>query len=321
MEQILKIKEVLLKSQEVTIVSHFQPDGDTIGSQLALAMGLEQLGKKINLVNKDSIPKAYQYLAKWEEIKSWENSTSPGGVIVCVDCATVERTGYDISNYMDENSVLINIDHHISNSSFGTLNWIDPKAAATAELIYDLLGLLQVKIDGNIANALYLGICTDTGSFLYENTTSTTHIVVADLINRGADINLLRNNYYENQSKEKIKLLSYGLNNLNFTANYKIAWTIIDLKTFNSIGAKDEDAEGLINYLKSIADVEIAIVFRELASERIKASFRSKVKADVNKLAAIFGGGGHSRAAGCTMKGSLKEVVDNVIKETVKILP
>ncbi|MFZ7104644.1 MAG: DHH family phosphoesterase [Peptococcaceae bacterium] len=322
MEQILKIRDRLLECDEITIISHFHPDGDTIGSQLALAIGLEQLGKKTVLINKDTVPQAYRYLCKWEDIKPLKPAKSLTKIVVCVDCATIERTGYELTGYLDEDAILINIDHHISNSCYGNLNWIGSNAAATAELIYDLLGLLQVRIDQRIANPLYVGISTDTGSFLYENTTSTTHVVVADLINRGADINLLRNNYYENISMEKIKLLTFGLNHLTFTEDNKISWITIDLVTFRATGAEDADAEGLINYLKSISGVEIAIIFRELAEKRIKISFRSKKNADVNKLAANFGGGGHPRAAGCIIEGSyLKEVVEMVIGETRKILP
>jgi len=313
MTDILKIKEVIKNSQKITIISHYNPDGDALGSQLALARGLEQLEIETNLVNKDPIPDSYHFLKNWECIKPIEEILNLTAVIICVDCATWERTGYLKEQLIGEKTIVINIDHHISNSNFGHLNWVDPNAAATAELIYDLLGLLQVKIDQIIATSIYTGISTDTGSFLYENTTATTHTVVSDLINRGADINLVRNNYYENINLSKINLLKYGLNNLSFTADNQICWAVLNKDVFNNANAADADAEGLINHLKNISGVEVAIIFRETPSDTIKISFRSKKWADVNQLASKFGGGGHPRAAGCTITGSLDSVVDEVI--------
>jgi len=316
MEDIVKIKEVISKSKKITIISHANPDGDALGSQLALASGLEQLGIEINMINKDPIPEAYRFLKNWQYIKPKEEiAIAP--VVICVDCATWERTGYEQEQLMDDNTLVINIDHHISNSNFGHLNWVGPKAAATGELIYDLLGLLQVKIDKFIATCLYTAISTDTGSFLYENTTATTHFVVSDLINRGADISLVRINYYENISLNKIELLKYGLNNLYFAAEKQIVWTKFTQEDFSKAEATDADAEGLINYLKNISWVEIAIIFREITAENVKVSFRSKSWFDVNLLAAQFGGGGHPRAAGCTLKGPLADVVTQVIDEAV----
>ncbi|MDK2823062.1 MAG: bifunctional oligoribonuclease and phosphatase NrnA [Clostridia bacterium] len=318
MEDILKIKDLILESEEITIVSHYHPDGDTLGSQIALALGLEQLGKKTVLINKNPIPNYYQFLSNWQNIKPLDQIEKLSKIIICVDCATLERTGYDLFSFKKRESILINIDHHISNTNFAQLNWVDAQAASTAELIYDLLGLLQIKIDEKIATALYTGISTDTGSFLYENTTPTTHIVVADLLNRGANVNLVRTNYYENVSISKLKLLKYGLNNLFFAAEEKIAWITINRETFISSGASDGDAEGLINYIKNIAGVEIAIIFREISSEKIKVSMRSKTWVDVNKLASSFGGGGHPRAAGCIIFGQLDQVVEKVTASAMK---
>ncbi|MFZ5943658.1 MAG: DHH family phosphoesterase [Bacillota bacterium] len=320
MEDLQKIKDILLQSKKATIISHYNPDGDAIGSQIALGLGLKQLGIDVSLINKDRAPNYYSFLADWESIKPL-NEEDIYNTIVCVDCATMERTGYDAVELLREGKrVLINIDHHISNTNYADYNWVDHNAAATAELIYDLLGILQVKIDKDMANALYTGISTDTGSFLYENTTSTTHIVVSDLINRGADVNLLRLNYYENTSMSKIELVKHGLNNLSFAQDNKIAWITIGQQTFLSAQATDADAEGLINYVKGISGVEIAITFREIEHEKIKVSFRSKSIADVNELAAMFSGGGHPRASGCIFSGNMEDAVAKITSAAVKIL-
>lgn len=312
MQDLQKIKELLQNGQEVAIISHYHPDGDALGSQLALAMGLEQLELKTVLINQDPVLFSYQFLANWENIKTLEQVEKLPPVVIFVDCATLERSGLKLENIKQTETTVINIDHHISNTQFADLNWVDPSAAATAELIYDLLGLLQVKIDDRIATALYTGISTDTGSFLYENTTPTTHRVAADLINRGADIGLVRTNYYENVSMSKINLLKFGLNNLNFSQDNTVVWIALDQDTYEKAGATDADGEGLINYLKSISGIETAIVFRELSSEKIKVSFRSKSWFDVNKFANNFGGGGHPRAAGCIFQGGLKDAIQQI---------
>jgi phosphoesterase RecJ-like protein len=313
MEDILKIKDAINKSKDLTIVSHYHPDGDALGSQIALALGLKQLGIEVTMINKDPVPDTYRFLEKWQSIKPLDNNIELTPVVIFLDCATLERTGYPKEKLLNGNPQVINIDHHISNNKFGHLNWVEPNAAATAELVYDLLGLLQVKIDKDIATALYTGISTDTGSFLYENTTATTHLVVSDLINRGADLNLLRLNYYENISLSKMNLLKYVLNNLNFTSDNKICWVPIKSDVFNSFNASDQDAEGLINYLKNITGVEIAIIFREITPEEVKVSFRSKKLVDVNLLAKEFGGGGHPRAAGCTINDELNRAIPLVL--------
>lgn len=314
MEDLLKIKEVISKNKDITILSHLHPDGDALGSQLALALGLEQLGKNVTMFNKDPIPDSYHFLKNWQFIKPLEENAPNSPVVICVDCASWARVGYNNQQIIGNDAVVINLDHHISNTNFGNLNWVQPNAAATCELIYDLLGLLQVKIDKSIATCLYTGISTDTGSFIYENTSATTHMIVSDLITRGADVNLLRRNYYENINLSKMKLLKFSLNNLGFTTQNQIAWVALDRNVIDSVKATDNDAEGLINYLKNICGVEIAIIFREITSTKIKISFRSKNRADVNNLAALFGGGGHPRAAGCIIEGNLEQVVLNVIK-------
>ncbi|NLW24740.1 MAG: bifunctional oligoribonuclease/PAP phosphatase NrnA [Clostridia bacterium] len=313
MNDLQRIMEVILQTKEVAIFSHYHPDGDTLGSQIALALGLEQKGINTKMINKDPFPSTFKFLADWQRIKPLEQFFELPDTLIFLDCATLERSGYaDSSLYRGK--LTINIDHHISNDNFANLNWVDSTAAATSELIYDLLGLLQVKIDSEIATALYTGISTDTGSFLYENTTPTTHRVAADLINRGADVNALRKNYYESVSTGKLQLLKFALNNLCFTCNNQVVWIIIDEKTFQEAEATDADAEGLINYLKNIAGIEVAMVFRIYPDQRTKVSFRSKNWFDVNKIASLFGGGGHPRAAGCLLNSNLGESVSKVIK-------
>jgi len=313
MQVLQKIKDIICASKEVAIISHYYPDGDALGSQIALALGLKQLGMKSVLINKDSVPVSYQFLPNWQSIQSLEQIEKFPKVVIYVDCATLERAGLNFQEARDTKITTINIDHHISNSYFADINWVDATRSAAAELIYDLLIYLQVKIDKEIATALYTGISTDTGSFLYENTTPKTHRAAADLIDYGANISLLRINYFENISRGKLELLKIGLNNLCFAGNNQIVWIAFAKKTFEAAGATDADGEGLINYIKSIAGIEVALIFREINFNNIKVSMRSKSWFNVNQLASAFGGGGHPRASGCVIKGKLNDVIEQVV--------
>lgn len=318
--EIQKIIDLLSKSKEVGIISHLSPDGDALGSQLALALGLEKINIKTTLINKDSVPKGLSFLPGSKKIKPLEELTHLPKVLVFVDCATLERSGYSEDEIDTSKTVIVNIDHHISNSNFGTYNLVKAKAAATAEIIYDLLSLLQIKVDIDIATALYTGISTDTGSFMYDNVTSTTHKVAADLIKYGADTSKVRVNFYENMSRGKVELLKLGLSNLNFSSDGRISWITYDLESFESLNLSSNDADGMISYVKNISEVELALVFKETEPNLYKVSMRSKSWFDVNELASLFDGGGHARASGCTIKGPLDEVVKKIVDAGEKIM-
>jgi phosphoesterase RecJ-like protein len=315
MEELLKIRNLLITNKEVAIISHSNPDGDALGSQIALSLALEKLGIQTLLINKDPVPPSYHFLPNSEIIIPLSKKAQLPGVLIFLDCATLERTGYETEFLNKQGRIFINIDHHISNDKYADINWVEEKAAATAEMIYDLISLLQVKIDKDIATALYTGISTDTGSFLYENTTSTTHQIASDLINKGANISELRINFYENMSKGRLNLLKKGLNNLSFAQNDKIGWMAFTYSELTNSDAVDSDGDGLINYVKNISEVEVALVFREIEPGKTKVSLRSKSWFDVNQLAAVFQGGGHARAAGCVIEGDQQEIVKKVISK------
>lgn len=318
MQELLKIRNVLTTNKEVAIISHSNPDGDALGSQIALSLALEKLGVQTLLINKDSVPPSFQFLPNREKIKPLDKIDQLPTVLIFVDCATLDRTGYDTEKLNNDGRVFINIDHHISNDKFANINWVEEKAAATSEMIYDLISLLQVKIDEDIATTLYTGISTDTGSFLYDNTTSTTHQVASDLINKGADISKLRVNFYENTSKGRLNLLKIGLNNLSFAQNDEICWMAFTYSEISNSNALDADGDGLINYVKNISGVEVALVFREIEPGKTKVSLRSKSWFDVNELAAYFQGGGHARASGCVIEGEQQEIIKRVISKAQK---
>ncbi|SMB94100.1 phosphoesterase RecJ domain-containing protein [Desulfonispora thiosulfatigenes DSM 11270] len=317
---IQKIIDKLANSKEVGIISHLSPDGDALGSQLALALGLEKMGIKTILINKDFVPENLSFLPSSQSIKPLESFTNIPEVLVFVDCATMERTGYDTDDINTNKIFTINIDHHISNSNFARYNLVKNQAAATAEIIYDLLSLLQIKMDKNIATSLYTGLSTDTGSFMYDNVTPTTHKVAADLIKYGADTSKVRVNFYENMSRNKVELLKQGLSNLNFSVDGRIAWIAYDLKSFEELNLSSTDADGMISYVKNISEVEVAMVFKEVQTNLYKVSMRSKSWFDVNELASLFDGGGHVRAAGCTIKGEINENIKKIVESCQQIM-
>ncbi|GAW94301.1 DHH family phosphoesterase [Calderihabitans maritimus] len=320
MEQFSKVVDQLRQANEVLIVSHLIPDGDCLGSMLALAEGLQQLGKKAITVNGDEVPKMYRYLPGSEGILLPGSVKKIPEVIVFVDCTDVERAGDEFQTILQSETTVINIDHHISNTHFGDYNLINTEASAIGEIILRILEELNVTITPRIATALYTAIVTDTGSFQFENTTPECLEAAAKLLRCGAELELLRRNLWESRSLLNTRLLAYTLSNLRMTADGKIAWISLEKEYMDKLGAKSEDCEGLINYPKSIEGVEIGIFFREIEPGKVKVGFRSKEKVDVNLLASRFGGGGHKRAAGCTVEGSLETVIQDVIEEAEKLL-
>lgn len=316
MQDLQKIIKILTTSEEISIITHTNPDGDAIGSQIALGLGLEQLGIKTYLYNKDKIPENFAFLTIYKEIKAIKNQEQILQNVVYLDCATQERTGYNLKNIRNS----INIDHHVSNDYFGDYNLVRPKAAATCEIIYDILNLLKVNITPEIATALYTGISTDTGSFVYDNTSPNTHKVAAALINNGAEKELIRMNIYENINREKLTLTKIALNKLSFFCSGKIALVVLNLDDYKNANASFSDGDGIVSTIKNIAGVEVALVFKEIEEKKYKVSMRSKKFLDVNEIAALFGGGGHAKAAGCTIEGDEKLSIKKVIKACMEKL-
>ncbi|MDK2820563.1 MAG: bifunctional oligoribonuclease and phosphatase NrnA [Clostridia bacterium] len=315
-----KIVEALAAADDITIASHVIPDGDCLGSMLALAISLEELGKKVVVVNADSVPDMLKFLPSQEKITLPEKVTNVSPLLVMVDCTDLERAGETVSQWKPKVKQIINIDHHVSNSYFGHLNLVDSKAAATAEIIYSLLLKIPATITPEVATCLYTGLATDTGSFQYENCTAKTLRLAANLMEQGADIPLIREYLWERKPLSSIKLLTHALPTLTLSHDGKVAWMSVTQEVLDKIGSLLQHTEGLVNYPRSIEGVEVGLLFRELPDNQIKVSFRSKKNVDVDKVAAQFGGGGHKRAAGCTIKGDLETVIKKVVSSVGEVL-
>ena len=320
MDEIREIAKVIKENESFFITSHIRPDGDSIGSQLALKRILEKLGKEVTIANHDFVPKIYDFLPGKESIKQELPENREIDVAFVLDSPELSRLE-STAEAIKKAKVIINIDHHLGNKRFGKYNYVDTKASAVGEEIYELTKVMGFEIDREIALCLYVGILTDTGSFRQSNTTHRTHEIVADLMKIG-DLKpaQITHQVYETQFPAAIKLLSMTLNTLERSEDGRIAWMTITDEMFKETGTTTAETENFINYVRSVRGNEVAILFTEMLQEEIKVSFRSKDRGDVNSIAKIFGGGGHLHAAACTIKGDLKEVKKKVLAEVEKQL-
>ncbi|HHY81068.1 MAG TPA: bifunctional oligoribonuclease/PAP phosphatase NrnA [Clostridiales bacterium] len=319
----MTIKDVhlyLRQSERIALIAHIQPDGDTIGSCLALADILKAEGKSVDLYCQDNVPEALKFLQDSDQFLHCTGNEDAYDLAIAVDCSDKERMG-TCSSVFDAGRHSINIDHHISNTMYAELNLVDTNAAATGEIIYALAKSLNKQISRNAAEALYAAISTDTGSFCFSSTTSRSYRIAADLLDCGIDAERITTLLYKSNRIERIRLLGRALNSLSLYENGKVALMIITREDLSASGALDSETENLVNYAKDIMGVELGILLKEAADGSIKASFRSKGNIDVSILAGRFNGGGHKAASGASIKmemGKVKESILAAVHEMLK---
>ena len=302
-----KILSALKQSKNVLIVSHVDPDCDTLGSALAFSLILKNLEIKHKLFCENTIPDEYKFLPNCEKYIHRLNHEEKFDLCVVLDCSDIKRIGL---RYMNNISEIINIDHHLDNTMFGKINYVE-QAAATAVLVVKIIKKLRIKIDKPMAVCLYAAIITDTGSFRYDNTTSDVFELAAELVDSGADPFVISKTIYENKSIPNIKILGEVLNKLEVYSG-KIAWTYIDVNTLKKFGASPSDLSGIVDFLRSIKGVEVSVFAREYAPGKIKINLRSKGP-NIQKIAKKFGGGGHPKASGIDMSGDIKQIKKELI--------
>jgi phosphoesterase RecJ-like protein len=320
---IKEIVEAIKKYDNYLISSHINIEGDAIGSELALFYLIKQLGKDAILVNNNSVPDRYKFLPgsdklivinNNDKVKRYEN-------VIVVDCPTIERSGR-IAPLLQRAKIKINIDHHVSNENFGDFNWVAPEASSCGEMIFNLYKEMRLSINEEIATLLYVAILTDTGSFRYDSTTRNTHRIVGELIKLGVRPAKIYEKIYETKKIGDIELLAKALSTIKVTDNGKIAYIYVTKKMLDDTDTVADRTDGFVNFARSIDGSEISIFFREDASDpqKIHVGFRSKDRANVNVLASKFGGGGHPKASGCSLKGPLLEVIAKVLKSSEEFL-
>ena len=291
------------------LTSHARPDGDAIGSALACGQILRMLGKQAEVVMHDPVPRIYQPLPFADRVVQANRVNGHYEAAILLECDSIQRTRLEGL----ENQFLISIDHHASGRPFAHVNWIDPRATATAELVYQLAKAAEVKISREIATCLYTALLTDTGSFMFKGTNEQTFALARELVLAGADPAQCAQNIYFAHSTAKMRLLGAALSNLHREG--ALAWIWVTRDQMERTQAKEEDCEGIVNYALSIQDVEVAAFFREMADGRYRVSLRSKGKLNVAEIAERFGGGGHECASGCSIDGPLSMAVAKVMRE------
>ncbi|MCW3490840.1 DHH family phosphoesterase [Dethiobacter alkaliphilus] len=310
MSSLQEIAARLKPAKNILLTTHIQPDGDAIGSLLGLGYALLQLGRNVTLFSADPVPKRFCFLTGAELIVSGELPGADFDCVVTLDCSDQDRVA-PVWEQIKER-IIINIDHHPTNNLFGRINYVDEKASATGEIVYELLSVLEAPLDPAVAAALYVAISTDTGSFKYENTTARTHRVIAHLLEAGASPREITPRVFDLRSRTAVCVLREALNSLEFNADGKVAWMALTEKEIKLCGAGDEDLDGIVNYAKNIQGVDVGLFFREKADQTVKVGLRSH-NADVGKVAQALGGGGHARAAGCSLDMKLADARKTVL--------
>ncbi len=306
-----KLVEAVRKNKSFLITTHTSPEGDALGSELAMLFLLRSLKKKVAIVNQDAVPYEYSFLPNIEEVKIFNKKINLADFdcLLIVDCSDLKRCGQLLSSSVS-GLPIINIDHHISNEIFGDVNWVDPKASACCELVYKLFKELKVPINKDIATFLYVGIMTDTGSFRYSNTTGYTHKVASDLVGRGLDIPFIFKKIYGSIPISDALFLTKVFPTMKLECRGRLAWFQIARKELKIQNTAFDFTENILSFARSIKGVEVVALFRELPERKntIRVNLRSQGKVDVNKIASLFGGGGHKTASGCTVNGTLEGV-------------
>ncbi|MBM7564658.1 DHH family phosphoesterase [Paenibacillus sacheonensis] len=297
------------------VVSHVQPDGDAISSTLVVGWFLRQLGKEAVLINEGAVPVRLNYLEGSDRVIHYGKQPPEEKFdrIIAVDCADFRRIGLVQGSFADQ-AQLLNIDHHPTNDAFGTHNIIRPDAAATVEILYDLIAFAGIPFDYESATAIYTGLLTDTGGFRYSNTSPYVMQIASRMLEENVNGPWIANHLLERMTKPQLLLLQRGLNRLTFSDDNQIAWLYVSFADMAETGAVGDDLEGLVNYALNVDGVEVGILFKETENGDVKVSMRSSGKADVSAIAQSFGGGGHVRAAGCRLQQGIQECSVSVIQ-------
>ncbi len=309
-----EIAEVLRTRNRFVVMSHVRPDGDALGCTLAMAHCLRQLGKDVTAWNEEGVLEKFRYLPGHELVTVPPAEAQEFEVAVVLDTSVLDRVGKCLPAVKNAD-VWINIDHHVTNPRFGDLVHIDSAAPATGQILYELFRQCDLPLTYEMADNLFVAISTDTGSFQYPSTTARTYEIGADLVKAGVNVGALSQKMYESYPRRRIELLRALLNTLRFTSGDRSASIALTAATAAQLGALPEDNEGIIDHIRAIDTVTVAAFFEELPEGKVRVSLRSKSpKADVSKICGLFGGGGHTLAAGARVKGSLAEVQENVLK-------
>ena len=307
-----RILDAVRQSKTFCVVGHLRPDGDCVGSQLSLTLALRSEGKKAICWNEDTVPDKYRFLDR-DGLFQKPRRGVKFDCVIATDCASFERLG-KVVPCISHRKMLINIDHHESNTRYGDINWVSAREPSTGELVYRLLKAARWPITEPIADCLFTAVSTDTGSFQYPTTRPGTFHVGGELVARGANLARICDEVYQSYPLSRVRLLKHIYNRFRLTHHNRIAYFWLRKTDFVRAGSESDETEGLIDHIRDIEPVVVACVFEEIEPELTRISLRSKSdKVNVNEIAAQFGGGGHSAAAGARIPGKPFSVQRRVI--------
>ncbi len=313
----LQLSPLLEEYNSILIFTHVRPDGDAIGSTLAWQRALELAGKEVNIFCPDDIPLKYAFLPGSELFNKYIESCSKNHLVFVIDCSDLNRLEY-MKNKISSAGRVVNVDHHTTNEYFGDYNIVDENASASAEIIYNLIKANELSLTFDISLALYVGIASDTGSFKYDNTTPRSMRIAGELLEKGVSPSLVSQKVFDQFPLSTIFLLRDALFSLKIDATRKIAWMSMSEKEVQKYEASSDELEGFVNYAKNIEGVEVGLFFYHTNEGSTKVGFRSKT-VDISAAARSLGGGGHPRAAGCSVRGEPGEI-ENMVLDCVRKL-
>ena len=308
-DSINKIFSALSAAKKPAVFCHMRPDGDTLGSAFALKAAL---CLNAHVFCDSTVGAYYDIVPGIEGLNAVEFDAAKYDLLVAVDCADINRLGRYAAEFLKHRNT-VNIDHHPTNDSFAKLNYIQPAASSTGEIVYNILKAGNAPLNREAAINLYIAVCTDTGNFTHSNTSKESYLMAADLIAYGVDVSYLNAKLYKEMAENRLKLLSKTLETLKLYEGGKIAIMDISLKTFAELNCKSGDTEGFVEYAVNCEGAVVGILLTEIARNSYKASLRSKSGIDISRAAAEFNGGGHKQAAGCLVSGKLPDVIDKLV--------
>lgn len=312
--EIGQIVDAIRARRRFVISSHSRPDGDSIGSQLAMAYALRGLGKEAHVVNADAAPPPLMAFPGVPGIELAPEAAGDFDAAIIMECGDLGRTGVaGLDRYF-----VINVDHHPGNTGYGRINWFDASAAACGEMVYDLVGALGARMTTEVATHLYLAILTDTGSFHYSNITPRTFDICSDLLTSGIDPVAIARSVYDSNNMGRLKLFGAVLSAMQIDATGRIAIVYLDHEMARAAGGTYEDTEGLINLPLTVKDIQAVVFFKQQEGEQYRVSMRSKGEIDIGAIAKAFGGGGHKNAAGCSVAGPV-DALQKIFVEKIEL--
>jgi phosphoesterase RecJ-like protein len=319
-KKISEVVKIINQSKTFFIAGHVKPDGDSIGSALAISSVLNRMGKKTCVYSVDEIPKFVKFLKGSNKIKKFVKKTEKFDSAIILESNNFSRMGDIITP--SQVKKIINIDHHLSYTDFGNVNYIVPSSSSTAELILNIFEYMKIKLLQHEAECLYTGILTDTGRFQQVNTTVNSHIASAKLMAYGVDVNKVYKEVYEKGSLNTLKLQGLALYGIKTVLNNKVSYILLTKDMLKKTTTSEGDSEGLVNYTLRIDGVLVGCVFKEVNTKTTKVSLRSVKSFDLLKVVRVFDGGGHKNAAGCTINAGIKaavKIVADVLKKKLRI--